>query len=269
MAVCYRHLDRATGITCNRCDAFICPECMINAPVGFQCPDCAAISNPRGARYRSKLDQGWLASIPPVSRNIFVACFAIFVFTRVFGLTQSYALRFAMWPQAVAQGEWYRVISATFLHAGILHIAFNMYALYILGPNLERMLGSRKFFSLYFLSALGGSTLGFWFSDPNSSSIGASGAIFGLLTATIVIGRHMRADVTQLVVLLVINTILGFSGGIDWRAHLGGALTGALVATIFVRELIAMKSTRFSFGATSVLIALLVLIFLRAQQLAF
>lgn len=269
MAVCYRHPDRATGVTCNRCGSFICPECMVNAPVGFQCPSCAAISNPRGARYTPKLNQGWLASMPQVSRNIFIACLAIFIFTRVFGLTDSYNQRFSMWPQAVAQGEWYRLISATFLHAGLLHIGFNMYALYILGPNLERMLGSRKFFSLYFLSAIGGSTLGFWFSDPNSYSIGASGAIFGLLTATIVIGRHMRADVTQLVVLLVINVILGFSGGIDWRAHLGGALTGALVATIFVKEPTSAKSTGHSIGVTAVLIALLALIFLRAQQLVF
>jgi membrane associated rhomboid family serine protease len=127
--------------------------------------------------------------------------------------------------------------------------------------------GSKQFSALYFLSALGGSTLGLWFSDPRSNSIGASGAIFGLLTATIVIGRHMRADVSQLVVLLVINAALGFTGGVDWRAHLGGALTGALVAAIYVQD--QKSSGRVLQGIVNgaVLGGLLVLIFLRCQQL--
>jgi len=172
-----------------------------------------------------------------------------------------------MWPNGVASGQWYRLITATFLHGGILHLLFNMYALYILGPNLERLLGSKQFFALYFLSALGGSTLGLWFSDPSSASIGASGAIFGLLTATIVIGRHMRADVTQLIVLLVINAALGFTGGIDWRAHLGGALTGALVAAIYVQDQKSSSHALQRIGTSAVFIGLVFLIFVRCQQL--
>jgi membrane associated rhomboid family serine protease len=172
-----------------------------------------------------------------------------------------------MWPYGVATGQWYRLITAAFLHGGILHLLFNMYALYILGPNLERLLGGKQFFALYFLSALGGSTLGFLFSEPNSLSIGASGAIFGLLTATIVIGRHMRADVSQLIVLLVINAAIGFTGGIDWRAHLGGALTGALVAAIYDQD--QKSSSRLLQRLTTplVLASLIALIFLRSQQL--
>ena len=268
MAVCYRHPDRATGITCNRCSAFICPECMVNAPVGFQCPSCAAISNPRGTRAPAA-SQSWFRNMPRVSREIFIACVSIFAITRLFGLTDDYDFRFCMWPQAVADGEWYRLITAAFLHGSILHILFNMYALYILGPNLERLLGSRKFFYLYFLSALGGSTLGLLFSEPNSFSVGASGAIFGLLTATIVIGRHLNADVQQLVVLLVINAVLSFSGGIDWRAHLGGALTGALVASIYVRDPSLSKSRTHQFGTVAVFLGLVALIYIRCQQLAF
>lgn len=268
MAVCYRHPDRATGITCNRCSAFICPECMVNAPVGFQCPSCAAISNPRATRAR-EVRQGWLRNMPRVSREIFLACVGVYLITRIFGLTDDYEYRFSMWPQAVADGQWYRLITAAFLHGSILHILFNMYALYILGPNLERMLGSRKFFYIYFLSALGGSTLGLWFSDPNSISVGASGAIFGLLTATIVIGRSLNADVQQLVVLLVINAVLSFSGGIDWRAHLGGALTGALVAAIYVRDPSLSNSRAHQLGTVAVFLGLLALIYVRCQQLAF
>jgi len=240
---------------------------MVNAPVGFQCPSCAAISSPRASRANQSANSGWLASIPPVTRWILIACVVIYFVTRFTGSVDDWNFSYGMWPYGVASGQWYRVITATFLHGGILHLLFNMYALYILGPNLERMLGSKQFFSLYFLSALGGSTLGLWFSDLNSNSIGASGAIFGLLTATIVIGRHLRADVSQLIVLLVINAALGFTGGIDWRAHLGGALTGALIAAIYVQDQKGTSRVLQRLGTIGVFIGLIVLIFLRCQQL--
>lgn len=240
---------------------------MVNAPVGFQCPSCAAISSPRASRAKPSTNSGWLASIPPVTRYILVACVGIYFFTRFTNGVDDWNYSYGMWPNGVASGQWYRLLTATFLHGGILHILFNMYALYILGPNLERMLGSRQFFALYFLSALGGSTLGLWFSDPNSNSIGASGAIFGLLTATIVIGRHMRADVSQLIVLLVINAALGFTGGVDWRAHLGGAITGALIAAIYVQDQKGTGGALQRLGISAVSIGLVVLVFLRCQQL--
>ena len=267
MAVCYRHSDRPTGITCNRCGSFICPECMVNAPVGFQCPSCAAISSPRASRGTPSSSNGWLAGIPPVTRWILLACVGVYLYTRFVGSVDSWQYSYGMWPNAVASGQWYRLLTATFLHAGILHLLFNMYALYVLGPNLERLLGSRQFISLYFLSALGGSALGFLFSEPNSLSIGASGAIFGLLTATIVIGRHMRADVSQLIVLLVINAALGFTGGIDWRAHLGGALTGALVAGIYVQDQKSRSRLLQQLSTPLVLAGLVGLILFRAHQL--
>lgn len=240
---------------------------MVNAPVGFQCPSCAAVSSPRASRATPSASSGWLANIPPVTRWLLVACVGVYFYTRFTNGVGDWNASYGMWPYGVDSGQWYRLITAAFLHGGILHLLFNMYALYILGPELERLLGSKQFSALYFLSALGGSTLGLWFSDPRSNSIGASGAIFGLLTATIVIGRHMRADVSQLVVLLVINAALGFTGGVDWRAHLGGALTGALVAAIYVQD--QKSSGRVLQGIVNgaVLGGLLVLIFLRCQQL--
>ena len=172
-----------------------------------------------------------------------------------------------MWPYGVASGQWYRVITGAFLHANFFHLLFNMYALFVLGPDLERSLGPRKFFSLYFLCALGGSLADLYLLDPATPSLGASGAIFGLLTATIVIGRHLRADVSQLIVLLVINAALGFTGGIDWRAHLGGALTGALIAAIYVQDQKGTSRVLQRLGTSGVFIGLIVLIFLRCQQL--
>jgi membrane associated rhomboid family serine protease len=111
-----------------------------------------------------------------------------------------------------------------------------MYALYWLGPQLERSLGHGRFAALYILSALGGSVASYWFSDLRTVSVGASGAIFGLITATIVIGREMRTDVSQLIVLLGLNVVIGFlQSGIDWRAHFGGAITGAAIAFIYTK----------------------------------
>ena len=240
---------------------------MVNAPVGFQCPSCAAVSSPRATRATPTKNDGWLASIPPVTRWILIACVGIYFYTRFTNGVDDWNASYGMWPYGVSYGQWYRLITATFLHGGILHLLFNMYALYILGPNLERLLGSKNYFALYFLSALGGSTLGLWFSGPDSLSIGASGAIFGLLTATIVIGRHQRADVSQLIVLLVINAALGFTGGIDWRAHLGGALTGALVASIYIKEPKASARVLQPLGVGLVFAGLCFLIFLRCQQL--
>lgn len=267
MAVCYRHPDRTTGVMCNRCSEFICPECMINAPVGFQCPNCAAISNPRGTR-PTQQSVGRFAGIPPVTRWILFACVGIYLFGTLFGTADSLASQFGMWPYAVANGEWWRLITAAFLHAGIFHILFNMYALYILGPGLERFLGSRKFATLYFLSALGGSTLSYWFSNPSTLAVGASGAIFGLLTATIVVGKHLHNDVSQLLVLLAINVVIGFSGGIDWRAHFGGALIGAAVASIYVKDFHTLNKKLKNVGILLIFISLIVLIIMRSQTLS-
>jgi membrane associated rhomboid family serine protease len=203
---------------------------MINAPVGFQCPECVA--NAQVALPKTRFG-GSFNTVPKVTRAILVTCISIFVLSLLLG---SFALAFGMIPAAIAQGEWWRLLTSTLLHGSILHLLFNMYALYWLGPQLERSLGHVRFAALYILSALGGSVASYWFSDLRTVSVGASGAIFGLITATIVIGREMRTDVSQLVVLLGLNVIIGFlQSGIDWRAHFGGAITGAAIAFIYTK----------------------------------
>jgi membrane associated rhomboid family serine protease len=203
---------------------------MINAPVGFQCPECVA--NAKVALPKTRFG-GSFNTVPKVTRAILITCISIFVLSLLLG---SFALAFGMIPAAIAQGEWWRLLTSTLLHGSILHLLFNMYALYWLGPQLERTLGHVRFAALYILSALGGSVASYWFSDLRTLSVGASGAIFGLITATIVIGREMRTDVSQLVVLLGLNVIIGFlQSGIDWRAHFGGAITGAAIAFIYTK----------------------------------
>ena len=227
---CFRHTDSEAYVSCGRCDRKICPDCMISAPVGFQCPECVGSANV--AVPKTKFG-GSFNSVPKVTRAILVICVGIFALSLVLG---SFAMAFGMIPAAIAQGEWWRLITSTLLHGSILHLLFNMYALYWLGPQLERSLGHSRFAALYILSALGGSVASYWFSDINTVSVGASGAIFGLITATIVIGRQMRTDVSQLVVLLGINVMIGFAQpGIDWRAHFGGAITGAAIAVIYTK----------------------------------
>jgi membrane associated rhomboid family serine protease len=203
---------------------------MINAPVGFQCPECVAGAQVALPKTRFG---GSFNTVPKVTRAILIICISIFVLSLLLG---SFALAFGMIPAAIAQGEWWRLLTSTLLHGSILHLLFNMYALYWLGPQLERSLGHVRFAALYILSALGGSVASYWFSDLRTVSVGASGAIFGLITATIVIGRETRTDVSQLIVLLGLNVVIGFlQPGIDWRAHFGGAITGAAIALIYTK----------------------------------
>jgi len=227
---CFRHTDSEAYVSCGRCDRTICPDCMINAPVGFQCPECVASAQVSLPKTRFG---GSFNTVPKVTRFILITCVSIFALSLLFG---SFARSFGMFPAAIAQGEWWRLFTSTLLHGSILHLLFNMYALYWLGPQLERSLGHVRFAALYVLSALGGSVASYWFSPLNTLSVGASGAIFGLITATIVIGRETRTDVSQLIVLLGINVVIGFlQPGIDWRAHFGGAAVGALVAFIYTK----------------------------------
>ena len=166
-----------------------------------------------------------------------------------------------MWPTGVALGdEYYRLFTATFLHENVLHIGFNMLVLWMLGPQLEQVLGHVRFTTLYLVAGLGGSVASFWFSAPNIVGIGASGAIFGLMGAFVVVGKALRADISQVVGLIALNVVIGFVGGdIDWRAHLGGLVTGAIVAAIFS---FAPKNQRVIVQVAGVVLVVSALVFL-------
>lgn len=230
MPNCYRHPDRETAISCTRCDRPICVECMVNAAVGFQCPECAnQKSNIINVRSQSAI-----SLMPQVTRAIIGANIAVYIANFVLGIAG--AESFGMIPAMIAHGQWYRLLTAAFLHGGLLHIAFNMYALYFLGPDLERFFGRMRFAVIYFVAALGGGVASYYFSDINTVSVGASGAIFGLMAASIAVGHEVRGDIRQYVSLFAINVMIGFmSPGIDWRAHLGGAIAGGLTAWVMLR----------------------------------
>jgi membrane associated rhomboid family serine protease len=229
---CYRHPDRETYISCARCGRAVCPDCMHDAPVGFQCPDCVrqgAAKTPVARTVfggRAGGDPGW------VSKGIIAICVVLYLLQTagVGAITR----RLEMFDIAVADGQYYRLLTAAFLHAGLFHILFNMYAVWIFGPPLEQLLGRARFAALYLLAALGGSATSYLFSPLGSRSVGASGAIFGLLGAFLVINRRMNRDSRGLIGLLVLNAVIGFLyANIDWRAHVGGFVTGLVVAAIF------------------------------------
>ncbi len=201
---------------------------MTAAPVGFQCPECVAAGAVPATR---TVFGGRLTRDGAVTYALMGTCGVLFVAISLFGMAGGLE-RWGMQPLAIALGDqWFRLVSAIFLHGGWLHLGFNLYVLYVLGPPLERVLGHGRFLVLYLLSGLGGSVASYWFSPLRTLSVGASGAIFGLMAAMIVVGKRLDRDVSQVMVLLGINVVLGFvMAGVDWRAHLGGAVTGAVVA---------------------------------------
>jgi membrane associated rhomboid family serine protease len=179
------------------------------------------------------------------------------------------AVEFGMYPVAIAQGgEWWRLFTSAFLHGSFIHIAFNMYVLFFLGPTLERILGHTRFITLYLLAALGGSVASYWFSNIQTVSVGASGAIFGLMGALIVAGRRMRYDIKQVLFLLAVNVAIGFfSPGVDWRAHFGGLVVGAAVAAVMVFPPKRIRIPVQIAGISGLIVALLVFTMLRTNYI--
>ena len=228
---CYRHPDRVTFVSCTRCGRPVCPECMVSASVGQQCVDCVhqgaqtVITPARGARFTGP--------VPVVSYTLIAINVAVFLLQL---FSPDLQQKLTLWPVAVAaHGEYYRLVTSAFVHYGLLHILFNMYALYVLGPPLERHLGRGRFAALYGLSALGGSVLVYLLSPLNAATAGASGAIFGLFGATFVASKKLNLDVRWLIGLIAVNLVMTFSfPGVSWQGHIGGLITGGVIAWAYV-----------------------------------
>lgn len=226
---CYRHPDRPTALGCTRCGRPICPECMLSAPVGQQCVDCVQAA---GAAVPAASAPAARGPKPWVTYGLIAVNVLVFVLQQ---LRPELRGQFSLWPPAVAGGDYYRLVTSAFMHYGLMHLAFNMWALYVLGPPLEEHLGRVRFAVLYGWSALGGSALVYLLSPVNAATAGASGAIYGLFGATFVAAKRLHLDVRWLVTLIVINLAMTFSiPGISWQGHIGGLVTGALVAAVFV-----------------------------------
>jgi membrane associated rhomboid family serine protease len=241
---------------------------MIEAPVGFQCPECVAAAQAQ-IREPKTVFGGKLTSSSTVTMTLIGISAAVFVLQFILGVN-TVAADWGMWPAAVAvNDEWYRLLTSVFLHGGWLHLLFNMYVLFVLGPPLERLLGHVRFLALYLIAGIGGAVASFTFSTINTVSVGASGAIFGLMGALVVAGRHLKADITQVLVLIGINVVIGFvAPGIDWRAHLGGLLVGAAVAFVFSKAPRGKNQTLVQvIGCAGIVLILVGIALYRAQEI--
>jgi membrane associated rhomboid family serine protease len=229
---CYRHPDRQTYVRCTRCQRPICPECMRSAAVGHQCVDCVAAAAQSVPRVRTAFGGVQRSGPPVVTYTLIAVNVAMFVLDLA---SSGLKRELVLWAPAVAAGEYYRLVTSAFMHFGIAHILFNMWALYVLGPPLEQHLGRLRFGMLYGLSALGGSVLVYLVAPIGAATAGASGAIFGLFGATFVAAKRLNLDIRWLIGLIAINLVITFTvPGVSWQGHVGGLLTGALIAAAYV-----------------------------------
>jgi membrane associated rhomboid family serine protease len=276
---CYRHPGRETWVRCTRCNRPICPDCMRDAAVGFQCPDCVSAGQ-RSVRPPRTAFGGKVAARPgTVTMLLIAANAAIFVLTVASGAglmgdgPSPVSHDLAMIPAAVAAGayySYYRLLTSMFLHFGVVHIGVNMYALYLLGMQVETALGRLRFITLYLLAGLGGAAASYLFSPVATPSGGASGAIFGLLAAYFVLARRVGADTRQILAWIGINLVLSFSlSRIDYRAHLGGLVVGAAVTAALVYAPIGRSRTAVQLaGMIAAAVLIIVAVGVRTAQLA-
>ena len=238
---CYRHPDRQSFVLCQRCGRTICPECQTPAAVGVHSPECVR-------EQRAKFTENRRASGPSsltVARRRFAmldqkgtvvliaVSVAIWLLDRLSGgfLSQWLAYNSALLPT-----QPWRIVTVLFVHSGVFHILFNMWALFIFGRMLENMLGTWRFLALYFISGIAGSML-VTFLAPGTWVVGASGAIFGLFAAFFVLQRSLGNNAVQLLVIIGLNLVIGFLPGtnISWQAHVGGFLAGFVTGFVFSR----------------------------------
>lgn len=207
---------------------------MTSAAVGFQCPECVreGAATVRQARtVGGGLVRGGDGVVTRAILAILVVMFALQMLTG--GLSGWLTTDLDGRGLAIASGEWWRLVSPVVLHASILHIALNGYALYLFGPPLERWLGRTRFAVLFVAAGFGGGVASYLFGAPNQVGVGASGAIFGVFGASIVLAHKLHYDLRPLLALLAINMFIGiYSAGIDWHAHVGGLVVGAILGAV-------------------------------------
>ena len=269
---CYRHPGRETWVRCQRCERSICPDCMRDAAVGFQCPECVAEGN-RGIRQAKSALGGNVVRTPYVTWAILGITALVFAAQLLTGGAVTAAL--AMWPVGVGVGQYHRLITSAFVHDthNYLHILFNGWAIFVIGPYLERAFGHLRFAALYLLSALGGSVLSLWLDPVNTPTVGASGAVFGMFGAVFVVGRRLNLDVRGIGLVIALNLAITFvlpaiSGiRISWTGHIGGLVTGTLLAVALAYLPTRNRTVWHVLAIAGALAVLVVLVMLRVPAI--
>ena len=234
---CYRHPDRETNVSCSRCARPICPECMTPSPVGMRCPECA------GDRSRSTAIRFGRREAPYATYALLALNVIVFV-AEVAGGGDAASLGGGgqlvrdggLAAAPVADGEWYRIFTSGFLHAGPLHLFLNMFVLYILGGILEPAIGSARLLGIYFVSLISGA-LGALLLSPDQLTVGASGAVYGIMAATFLVARNRCVEqlAPQIGIWVVINLVFTLSvPNISLGGHVGGLVGGAAAAALII-----------------------------------
>lgn len=240
LPACARHPDRPTGLRCNRCDRPACTECLQEASVGYQCVDCVAQGH-RGMRQPVTVAGARLPSKPILVPVLIAVNVVVFLITAVQAGSASGNFAspvfsdFSLLPMLVGAGEWWRLISSGFLHFGLIHLAMNMLALWVIGRDLELLLGRLRFGAVYVLSLLGGSTAVFLLSEPMAMVAGASGAVYGLMGGIAVAALRLKVSLRPVLTVIVLNIVLSLTiAQLSLLGHLGGLIAGGLATAALV-----------------------------------
>ncbi len=252
--VCVRHPDRPTGLACSRCGRPACPECLTPAAVGQHCVDCVRASGAQTPRARTIGTTKPYATYTLLAINLIVFAITAMQAGSVTEMRTSQVFADgALWGPFLASGEYWRLLTAGFLHFSLTHVAVNMFSLYVLGRDVEITLGTPRFIGIYLTSLLGGSALVMLFGDPLAINAGASGAIYGLMGATLVVVLKAKIPAAGFLGVVGLNVILSFTiPNISIWAHMGGLLFGAAAAAgiIYGPDLLPARSRNARNAAT-------------------
>ena len=238
--VCYRHPNRETGVSCSNCGRPICPDCMVYAAVGIKCPECAgqttvaARKAQRQARGRPLGGTGRITVTKAlVAANVLVYLLAVASSSGGFTPSDQFIVDWGLYGPFIAEGEWWRMVTAAFLHANLIHILFNMLMLWWFGQALEAAVGAWRFAGIYAVSALAGSA-GALLLAPETFTVGASGAVFGILGAGLVLERQqIWVFGGSALGVVVLNVVFSFLiARISIGGHIGGLVGGALAVLV-------------------------------------
>jgi len=300
--VCYRHPSRETYVRCARCDRPICPDCMRAASVGHQCPECVAEGRrtQRPARTafggsaagragyvtkaliglnilvaligialdgsRSLFDGGLFSS--PARLQAIGAVIGHWVTVTDQGVVLGDFPNFGSTYPGIADGGYYRLISAMFIHYGLLHLAMNMWALWVLGRNLEAVLGPVRYLALYVLAGLGGNVACYLIA-PESLAAGASTAVFGLFAAFFIVLRKLGRDTSAVIGILVINIVLTFTvASISIAGHMGGLVVGGIFGALLAYAPAQRRTLVQAGGGAAVFVVLVALTLLQTAAIS-
>lgn len=259
---CYRHPGRQSFILCQRCGRTICAECQTQAAVGVVCPECMREQRKNAPRTKPAILTRLTGSgKPTVTYSIIGITLVVYLLQFVFGSQITSLLWYAGVYSYPGSFEPWRMLTTALVHGSLFHVLLNMYTLWIFGQLLEQLLGRGRYLALYLLSGVAGSLGVLFLSSPTTPVVGASGAIFGLMGAFLVIQRRLGGNATQLLVLVGINLVIGFIPGLNiaWQAHVGGIIGGAILGLIYVQtRRIRQKSLQVGLiGAFAALLVLL------------